>query len=71
METTYHYYRWTEWSEWGDQVETATDEKEVETRTVYRYAIVPSEYPDNLIIIPAGTSVIEQEAFYGVNAEYV
>ena len=71
METTYHYYRWTEWSEWGDQVETATDEKEVETRIVYRYAIVPSEYPDNLIIIPAGTSVIEQEAFYGVNAEYV
>ena len=34
---TYYYWQWGEWSEWGtDQIE-ATDTREVETRTVYRY----------------------------------
>lgn len=34
---TYHFYRWMDWSSWSDNVATANDDKQVETRTVYRY----------------------------------
>lgn len=37
MVDTYHFYRWTDWSAWSDTVYTASDNRKVETRTVYRY----------------------------------
>ena len=35
--TTYYYYRWKAWSDWSDTVYTATDNRKVESRTLYRY----------------------------------
>ena len=37
----YSFYRWGEWSEWGDTAYTATDDRNVESRTVYRYYTGP------------------------------
>lgn len=34
---TYHYYKWTDWSGYSPEPVTASDSKEVRTRTVYRY----------------------------------
>lgn len=34
---TYHFYRWTNWSGWSDTQVTANSDREVKTRTVYRY----------------------------------
>jgi beta-lactam-binding protein with PASTA domain len=34
---TYYFYRWTAWSAWQDAVVTSSANKEVQTRTVYRY----------------------------------
>ena len=34
---TYYYYRWKDWSDWSDTVYTANDDRQVETRTLYRY----------------------------------
>ncbi len=34
---TYTYERWTEWSDWQDEEIVATDSRQVEERTVYRY----------------------------------
>ena len=43
--TTYNklftYYRWTDWSDWGDTPYSASDNRKVETRTVYRYVNTP------------------------------
>ena len=33
----FHYYKWDEWSAWQDEPLTATDDMQVETRTLYRY----------------------------------
>ena len=33
--TEYHYYQWGEWSEWSDIIVTPTEDREIETRTVY------------------------------------
>lgn len=35
--TTYHYYRWEDWSSWMDDYIESSSDREVETRTVYRY----------------------------------
>jgi len=35
--TTYYYYKWSDWSSWSDNVADASDEKNVQTRIVYRY----------------------------------
>ena len=37
--------RWNEWSDWSDTAITATDDRQVETRTLYRYA--QSGYADH------------------------
>lgn len=34
--TTYSYYKWDNWSDWSDTSYTASDNKKVESRTVYR-----------------------------------
>ena len=34
---TYHFYRWANWSGWSDNQVTASNARNVETRTVYRY----------------------------------
>ncbi len=34
---TYNFYRWKTWSDWSDTEVKATDNRDVETRTVYRY----------------------------------
>lgn len=34
--TTYSYYKWDDWSNWSDSSYTASDNKKVESRTVYR-----------------------------------
>lgn len=34
---TYNFYRWKDWSDWSDTSIESTDNREVETRTVYRY----------------------------------
>ena len=33
---TYSYYKWDDWSQWDDSSITSSDNKKVETRTVYR-----------------------------------
>ena len=33
---TYSYYKWDDWSQWDDTIQTSSDNKKVETRTVYR-----------------------------------
>ena len=37
----YSFYRWGEWSEWSDEAYTVADDREVESRTVYRYYTGP------------------------------
>lgn len=37
----YHYYRWSDWSSWSDLVHTPSDNRDVETRTLYRYVPRP------------------------------
>lgn len=37
----YSFYRWGEWSEWSDTAYTATDDRNVESRTLYRYYTGP------------------------------
>ena len=34
----YTHYRWTDWSEWSETPVTASDTRQVETRTLYRYS---------------------------------
>lgn len=34
---TYHFYKWGNWSDWSPEETTATDNRQVETRTAYRY----------------------------------
>lgn len=34
---TYHFYRWSDWSDWQENAITATENKQVETKTQYRY----------------------------------
>ena len=34
---TYHYYKWNDWSSWTADVITANDNRQVETKTTYRY----------------------------------
>ena len=34
---TYYYYKWNGWSDWTSESITASDNKQVETRTTYRY----------------------------------
>lgn len=33
----YHFYRWGVWSDWSDTQVTANDNRDVQTRTIYRY----------------------------------
>lgn len=35
--TTYHFYKWGDWSDWSADAVENTDNRNVETRTVYRY----------------------------------
>lgn len=35
---TYHFYQWSGWSDWTDTQLSANNDKEVNTRTLYRYA---------------------------------
>jgi len=35
---TYHFWKWGSWSSWSDTMATASDTREVNTQTVYRYA---------------------------------
>lgn len=35
---TYHFYQWSGWSDWTDEQVSAGGDREVNTRTVYRYA---------------------------------
>ena len=39
MDIIYHYYRWTDWSPWQDIELDASDSREIEIRTLYRYLI--------------------------------
>lgn len=34
---TYYYYKWNDWSSWSADAITANDNRQVETRTTYRY----------------------------------
>ena len=38
----YSFYKWSDWSDWSDEQVTATSDREVQTRTVYRYKITPT-----------------------------
>lgn len=42
---TYYYYKWNDWNDWSADAVTANDNREVETRTVYRYK---SEFSSNM-----------------------
>ena len=34
---TYHYYQWKKWSDWSTTAYTSNNDRQIETRTVYRY----------------------------------
>lgn len=36
---TYYYYQWSDWSDWSATSTEASDSKEVQTRTTYRYLL--------------------------------
>ncbi len=42
---TYYYYKWNDWSSWSTASQTANADKEVQTRTTYRYI---SNNPKNI-----------------------
>lgn len=42
--TLYSYEQWGDWSSWSDDAVSATNEKQVNTRTVYRYSTRPAHY---------------------------
>lgn len=44
---TYNFYRWKEWSDWTSDEVTATSNREVETRTTYRYKSVSAGTEDD------------------------
>lgn len=44
---TYHFYRWKDWSDWSDTVYTATEDREVNTKTLYRYKSANSTLEDD------------------------
>lgn len=35
--TIYYYERWEDWSDWSDSAVSSSSDRQVETRTVYRY----------------------------------
>lgn len=43
---TYYYYRWGDWSNWSPNAVTATNDRQVQTRTTSRYK-VNNPYEDN------------------------
>ena len=52
--TTYHYYKWSDWSSWGTASQTASDSKEVQTRTTYSFkqAALGHNWDDGVVIAP-------------------
>ncbi|MBR3144583.1 MAG: peptidoglycan DD-metalloendopeptidase family protein [Clostridia bacterium] len=40
--TRYYFDKWSDWSEWSDDVVLATDKKEVKTKTLYSFEILPA-----------------------------
>lgn len=44
--TVNYYWKWNPWSEWSDQIYTASENQEVNTRTLYRYRDEISETAD-------------------------
>lgn len=45
----YTYNKWLNWSEWSDSVYTSNDNRQVETRTVYRYKANTTTNLENLM----------------------
>lgn len=45
--TTNYFYKWSDWSNWSTESVEASDEKEVETRTLYRYTTSTTEGLEN------------------------
>ena len=37
---TYYYYRWSDWSQWSETVPTANEDREINSKTQYRYRII-------------------------------
>lgn len=37
LDYTYYYFKWSAWSDWSTEPQTATADREINTRTVYRY----------------------------------
>lgn len=44
--TTYYYYKWNTWSNWSETEVTASDNRKVETRTIYRSRKEEDVYDD-------------------------
>ena len=49
---TYNFYRWKEWSDWSDAEVSGTDNRQVETRTIYRYK--------SNVVLPEDNSGVER-----------
>lgn len=73
---TYYYYQWSAWSDWSDTPVEATNEKDVQTRTVHidEYGIrynenyseiyrVPEDLNCKVFNIPASVKTIANNAF--------
>lgn len=53
---TYYFYRWTAWSDWSDTPVTANSNRNVDTRTLYRYRDIVENYsPSSGSEDPSGT----------------
>lgn len=44
VDYTYHFYKWNDWSDWTDTKISSGEDREVNTRTMYRYADKTSYY---------------------------
>lgn len=44
---TYYWYKWADWSDWSPEEVAASDSRQVETRTAYRYRAQMSDIEDN------------------------
>lgn len=58
--TSYTFSRWSDWSDWSSTEQTGNDDREVETRMLYRYldeSLADHEWSEWTVTTPPGTSM--------------
>ncbi|MGM9550979.1 MAG: cohesin domain-containing protein [Clostridia bacterium] len=55
---TYYFWKWGDWSDWSDTIYTASGDRQVESRIVYRYRNYYDNYPG---YDPSNDSTLEEQ----------